>query len=955
MVSQSLLKTYNHTGNFSQNLFFMVLFNKLDFWTMKAAQPDYKTARLEALGKNRMLDTAPEEAFDNLTRLAAQICETPIALMMLIDGNQQCIKSKFGLKAIEASREIAFCTQAYLFQEVVIVEETLADERFVTNPFVISDPHIRFYASLPLITSGGEIVGTICVLDYLPRSLKASQLEALQTLSRQAIKQLELQQKLEELATLRWREYKEIEAKLQHREQELLDFFENGTIGLHCVDANGIIIWANQAELDLFGYTPEEYIGQNIAKFYCDKAVLDDILARLNANETLENYEARLLCKDGSIRYVLINSNVRWENGKFSYTRCYTRDITERKQAEQELRELSTALENAVEGISRLDTMGRYLAVNKAYASTVGYQPEEMIGMQWEPTVHPEDLEKLNAAYQQMLIDGKVEVEARGIRKDGAIFYKRIVMISAYDEQQQFTGHHCFMKDISARKHIEEKIREQAALLEITTDAISVRDLHQNILFWNKGAERLYGWKAEEVLGENALEILYKNTTLPQQEIQASLEKKGSWQGELNKLTKDGKKIIVESRWTLVKNNQGQPKSILVVSTDITHKKQLEAQFLRTQRMESIGTLAGGIAHDLNNVFAPILMAIQLLQLKLKDSQSQQWLDILESSAQRGADLVKQVVSFARGVEGERTLIQVRHLIKEIKQIAIETFPKSIAVDIDVPEDLWTVSGDATQLHQVLMNLCVNARDAMLDGGNLNISGKNILIDENYAQINIDAKVGPYIVITVSDTGTGISQEILERIFEPFFTTKEVGKGTGLGLSTVIGIIKSHAGFVNVYSELGQGTEFKVYLPALAETVTQSVKAQKLIEGEGELILVVDDEEPILKITSNSLETHGYRVLTANDGIEAIALYAEYGEEISTVIVDMMMPSMDGPTTINLLQKMNPAVKIIAVSGLVSSNKVNLATNSGIKALLNKPYSTNELLETIREVVKSGC
>ncbi len=918
---------------------------------MKAAQPDQETGRLEASGKYRMLDTAPEEAFDDLTRLAAQICETPIALMTLIDGNRQYVKSKVGLTAIEAEQAIAICTQVHLLTELVVVEETLVDERFATNSLVTNDPYIRFFTSVPLITSSGEILGTLWVIDYVPRSLKASQLEALKALSRQAIAQLELQQKLADLATQRWRDYKELEAKLQRREQELLDFFENGTIGLHCVDGNGIIIWANQAELDILGYTPEEYIGEHIAKFHCDKAVIEDILQRLSGNETLLNYEAKLLCKDGSIRYVLINSNVHWDNDKFIHTRCFSRDITKRKQAEKELEELSTALENAVEGISRLDTNGRYIAVNKAYASTNGYKPEEMIGIEWQATVHPEDLEKMNVAYQQMLTEGKVEVETRGIRKDGSMFYKRVVMISAYDMQKQFIGNHCFMKDISARKQIEEKIREQAALLEITTDAICVRDLEQKILFWNKGAERLYGWKAEEVLGKNALDILYSKTALPHPEIQTSLAEEGSWQGELHKVTKEGKPIIVESRWTLVRDIHLKPKSILVVNTDITQKKQLEAQFLRTQRMESIGTLAGGIAHDLNNVFAPILMAIQLLQLKLTDPQCEKWLAILETSAQRGADLVKQVVSFARGVEGERTLIQVRHLIKEIQQIAIETFPKSIAIDIDVSEDLWTVSGDATQLHQVLMNLCVNARDAMPQGGTFKISGKNIFIDEHYAQINIDAKVGHYIALTVSDTGTGISAEILNRIFDPFFTTKEVGKGTGLGLSTVIGIIRSHCGFVNVYSELGQGTEFKVYLPALAETVTQSVEDSELMIGEGELILVVDDEEPIRNITTNSLETHAYRVLTACDGIEAIALYAQHREEISTVIVDMMMPSMDGPTTIRMLQRINPDVKIIGVSGLVSSNKVNVATSAGIKAFLNKPYTAAELLKTIRKVL----
>jgi PAS domain S-box-containing protein len=301
----------------------------------------------------------------------------------------------------------------------------------------------------------------------------------------------------------------------------------------------------------------------------------------------------------------------------------------------------------------------------------------------------------------------------------------------------------------------------------------------------------VYGWKAQEAIGKNADELLYKQETLSQlQNNYKSLIEFGSWQGELHQVTKQGKEIIVASRWTLMRDEEGQPKSILTVNTDITEKKQLETQFLRAQRMESLGTLASGIAHDLNNALTPMLMTVQLLATKLPDERSQQWLSILETNIKRAADLVKQVLWFSRGLEGKRTTLEVGRLISEIKQIVKQTFSRAIEIRTDIPkQNLWTVFGDATQLHQVLMNLCVNARDAMPDGGILEISARNLWIDEYYVRMNIDAKVGPYVVITVSDTGTGIKREILDRIFEPFFTTKEVGKGTGLGLSTVIGII----------------------------------------------------------------------------------------------------------------------------------------------------------------------
>jgi two-component system cell cycle sensor histidine kinase/response regulator CckA len=533
--------------------------------------------------------------------------------------------------------------------------------------------------------------------------------------------------------------------------------------------------------------------------------------------------------------------------------------------------------------------------------------------------------------------DHEIDVEAM---KAGAADYLEKSQITAYALERS-------IRYALERKRTEQKIREQAALLDVATDAISVQALDSTILFWNKGAERLYGWTASTAIGKKASELLYLDVPTQLAIAQKIVLAQGEWRGQLSQVTKTGAEIIVESRWTLVRDEQGQPKSILVVNTDITEKKQLEAQFLRAQRMESLGTLASGIAHDLNNILAPILMTAQLLETQLYDERSQRLLPILVTNAKRGAALVKQVLSFAKGLEGKRSVLQLRHILSEIKQITKETFPKSIEICIDVPQSLWTVSGDATQLHQVLMNLCVNARDAMLEGGTLTISAENLEVDQSYVRKHLDAKVGSYVVITVADTGCGIPPEIMDRIFEPFFTTKGIGKGTGLGLSTVIGIVKSHGGFINVESEIGKGTRFQIYLPAVAAVETLEVEDVELPQGHGELILVVDDEAPIRETTKTSLETYNYRAVTASNGIEAVALYAEYRDEVSVVITDMLMPAMDGPTTIRTLQKMNPMVKVIAVSGLASKDKMNTVAAAGVKSFLSKPFTTQELLQTI--------
>ena len=408
----------------------------------------------------------------------------------------------------------------------------------------------------------------------------------------------------------------------------------------------------------------------------------------------------------------------------------FVTDISDRKSAEIGLREMSAVLSNAVEGISQLDSQGRYLMVNQAYASAVGYQPEEMLGMEWQRTVHPEDIEMVTTAYQQMLNTGKVDVEARGVRQDGSIFYKQLNMIAVYNEQGQSTGHYCFMKDISERqaalrerKSAEQKIREQAALLDIASDAIFVRDLENQILFWNSGAERLYGWTAAEAVGNRANELICQ---LIDSQIQTAIKivfEVGSWQGELQKLTKSGQEAIVSSRMTLVRDEAGQAKSILTVDTDITEKKQIEAQFYRAQRLESLGTLASGIAHDINNILTPIIGFAQLLPLQLPnlDARNRQMLEIITDNAKRGAELVKQILLFAQGEPEQRVVLQLKNLLKEIEHIVKETFPNSIEIiSSQGTSELWTISADPTQIYQVLINLCVNARDAMPDGGYFN-------------------------------------------------------------------------------------------------------------------------------------------------------------------------------------------------------------------------------------------
>ena len=1050
--------------------------------------------RLEALYEYQILDMEPQEAFDDITRLAAYICGTPIAFINFVISNRQWIKSQIGLEKTEILSNIGLSCLCIEQHKTVIIPDTLADERSRENLLVTASPYIRFYASVPLITPEGQAIGTLCVMDRVSRQINSEQVQALEALSRQVISQVEMRRNVVELTrtTTERQRAKKVMQKAFAENLLLAEAIASVSDGVLLTDPNqpdNPLIYANPAFFRITGYQPEEVIGRNCRFLQGSdtdpKTVVElyhAIAEQREFHTTILNYR-----KDGQPFWNELKISPVFSNtGSLIYFVGIQTDITEQKKAEEALRKSEAQFRRLAEsnliGIIFADLNGNITEANDAFLQMVGYKRDDLYsgnlcwhaitppeyrfldeqaiaqlrqsgvcppfekeyvrqdgsrvsvllgitlvedspnhcmgfvldlshlkqieGQQreseqrfqllartsndaiwdrnlvtkelwwnegveklfhysatevesnlnwWYEHIHPEDRERVVLSIDAVINSGVQfwSDEYRFSRADGTYAYIFDRGYVLYDDQGAPVRMLGAMMDISDRKQAEQKIREQAALLDITTDAILVQDLNNRILLWNQGAKRLYGWHVEEVLGQKVDELLYKEASLQLKNVISTVVETGEWQGELHQIGKSNQPIIVSSRWTLMRDEAEQPKSILVVNTDITEKKQLEAQFLRAQRLESIGTLASGIAHDLNNILTPILAGVQLLQIKFSnaDEQTQRLLKILEPNAKRGAALVKQVLSFARGVEGQRTILQTKHLLNEIRQIMKETFPKSIEAEVDIAQDLWLISGDATQLHQIFMNLCVNARDAMPDGGTLSITAENIRIDENYVQMHLDAKVGAYIVITISDTGTGIPPEILERIFEPFFTTKDLNKGTGLGLSTVIGIIKSHGGFVNVSSKVGEGTQFKVYLPAAETPETQIVEDEAPLSGKGELILVVDDEAPIREVTKTSLETYNYRVITASDGIDAIVLYAQHKDEIGLVLLDMMMPLMDGITTTRTLQKMNPNVKIIAVSGLVTNDKLAAAT--GVNQFLPKPYTAQELLKTINGVLHS--
>jgi two-component system cell cycle sensor histidine kinase/response regulator CckA len=665
-------------------------------------RPQDEARRLSALREYRLLDTSPDQTLDDLTALAAYICEAPISLISLVDEERQWFKSNLGMSVCETPRDASFCGHAILASEPLIVPDAAADERFVDNPLVTGEPFIRFYAGTPLVTPEGQAIGTLCIIDRVPRILSALQLEALRVLSRQVMAQLELRRHMREL---------------------------------------------------------------------------------LATQRALEASEAR-------------------NRALFDY---------------------------APDGIVVTDAQAYYLDGNPSVCRMLGLSRDELIGLHASDIVTPTEVEYIEPTLSAIRARSDFRREWQFRRKDGSVF-------------------------------------------------------------------------AAEVMA----------TTMP-----------------------DG--------------------NLLGMIRDITERRALEQQFFRAQRMESLGTLAGGIAHDLNNVLAPILLSLEMLREVVVDEDGREFLGLLQGSAQRGAELVKQVLSFARGVEGERIAVDLAHLVRDLLSVMRETFPKSISVRFKPPHDLWTVTGDPTQLHQVILNLCVNARDAMPNGGRITLSLENVVLDESYATMHLEARPGSYVVTRVADTGPGIPAEIRDRIFDPFFTTKEVGKGTGLGLSTTLAIVKRHGGFFHLETEIGQGTTFEVFLPAdrkAAVSELSGVEDSHLPRGNGETVLVVDDEPAIRRIVQGTLERYGYRVLLAENGAEGLSQYAAHRTEVAVVFTDMAMPVLDGATLILALRKMNPQVRIVACSGVASIDGVARAREAGVSDFVPKPYTAETLLQTLRKLLR---
>lgn len=905
--------------------------------------------RAAALRAYKILETEPEPAYTDIAGLAARICGTPMAMVTFVDGDRVWIKARVGG---DFPREVAvgesFCRHAIRSEGVMVVEDATRDGRFAGMAPVTGEPHLRFYAGAPLVAPGGIPIGMLCILDTPPRQLSISQREALTILSGQVLTLMEL----------------------KRSQRRLRDLIGNIRDGLLTLDGEGRILFLNESAAAMLGVDGPSSPGRIFEELVGPAG--DGRLMALFREAALSNSPGDTeLAYEPTRRHLQIHAEPTAEGLTVTL-----RDVTQQRISEEQLRVLGTCISrlNDIVLITEADPIDepgpRIVYVNHAFRRLTGYEKHEVIGKSPRFLQGPEtQREVLKRIREAMEARRPCREELINYTKSGEAFWLEIEIVPVIDSHGKLTHFAAVERDITGRKNAEarlqeiererrladDRVREQARLLDRAKDAILVRDLEHRIIFWNKGAERLYGWSASEAEGRSIVELLYESGSTFETATREVLVS-GAWSGEIEQVNREGKRILVEGSWTLMLDEAGNPKSILAINTDITERRALERQLLRNQRMDSLGTLAGGIAHDLNNVLTPIMMAVDLLK---SDETNPERLDLLESvdsSARRGAEMVRQVLAFGRGVEGQRVDLDPGQLVHEIVKIAGDVFPRNLSVTAKVMEPLRKIRGDSTQLHQVLLNLAVNARDAMPDGGRLFFTVENEDLDEHYLAMYRDATPGPHVVVQVEDTGTGMSQEVVDRIFEPFFTTKEQGKGTGLGLSTSLAIVKSHGGFMRITSEPGQGTCFRLSFPAAAQgrAVDAVAAPEALRRGAGQTILVVDDETVIRDIARQTLEAYGYHVIVAGDGAEAVSLYAGNREVIDLVLTDMMMPVMAGPALIRVLRRLNPDVRIITASGLEAGFHSDNDPEIDGYAFLPKPYTAESLLREVAQALSGA-
>jgi len=916
---------------------------------MATPLPSNEKARLKALRRYDILDTAPEPAYDDLTWLAAHICGTPCAYISLLDETRQWFKSKTGILDDQSPRETAICSYAILQTEVLVIEDTWKNPQFASNPLVTGGPKIRFYAGTPLITHDGYALGVLCVTDRLPRSLDEEKIQALKLLGRQVVRLIETRQ-----AT----------TQLQTNHQELQVLFDLMPAMICLKDTENRILRVNQRLADAFGLSATDLEGKHTAEVYpegADKFYANDLeviqsgLPKLGLVETLHTRGGEISVQTD--RVPVIN-----QKGKVTHVVVKIEDISERRKSEESLRLLSSALEQSQESImitdGNLNLPGPQIVyTNPAFTRMTGYTAADLIGKtprilqgpQTERTV----LDRLRLNLEQ---GTDFEGEAIQYRKDGSQYFQEWRIGPIHDRDGKTTHFVAAQHDITERKKIEARLRR---LVDSNAQGVILWNRQGQVTEANDAYLHLIGYTRADL---EAGRINWVTLTPPEfaHLDQLALEQMAatgtSALYEKEYIHKNGSRVPILLGAATFEDNPNEGVCFFV---DLTQRKQIETQLVKSQKMETVGKLAGGIAHEFNSILTAIIGQSELL---LRDLPSGSHLSgraaEISQAANRAATLTSQLLAYSRKQMLRPEILDLNQLLSSMSDMLSHIVGHGIDIRMVTTEELPSIRVDAGQMEQVIMNIVMNAQDAMPDGGKLTLETARVAVDPEPGIQYPEMNPGEYVLLAISDTGSGMSKETAARIFEPFFTTKETGEGTGLGLSTCYGIVKQSGGHLNVYSELGLGTTFKIHFPAVdAPSPTRpSVPIEPLGLPHGvETILLVEDDPALREMAATLLKRLGYTVLSASNGVEALGMLTQCRlGQIDLLFTDLVMPQMNGKELADRMFSLSPHTRFLFTSAYTDRSILHQGVlNEGV-AILQKPFSPSALARKVREVLDSS-
>lgn len=979
---------------------------------------EFVTKRKLPIHHYEILDTPPEVEFDELAALAAHICETPIALITLLDEKRQWFKSRIGLTFPETARDISFCHHAIKQPTLFIVPDSARDERFSENPLVASEPHIRFYAGAPLITPQGDALGTLCVIDKVPRELRLEQQQALRVLGRHVMTQLELRKCSSELALLRSdherlktsaQALRRSEKKAHEQYEELGQVYQSSPLGLCLIDRDYRIVRVNEQFTAISGRTPAEHFGRTLKEIFPELVpwIEPSYQSVFESGESVLGLEfcypvpvdsKRERCWHASFR------PVKSTDGRVLAVALNLEEITKRKQAENLIRR-RTEQQAAIARLSQraLGGIGLQALMDEAVqliAQTLGVEYAKVLelssdarefflraGVGWKNGVVGKtsvDAGSDSQAGFTLLSDTPVKVENLGTEKrfraprllsDHGVISGMSVVIQGQGVPYGVLGAHSSVRHVFSdddvrflqtianglssaigRKRTEEEIQvakeRYLSLFEQAPDGILILDPDTTLAVeFNETAHRQLGYSREEFSRMRIADYEVDHTP---REIEQSVKRalrEGQSSFEVRHRSKSGeiRNVLVNSKAVDFKGRR----AFQTIWHDITDRRRLEEQFRQAQKMEAIGLLAGGIAHDFNNLLTIIQVNASLLGAEAMDPRAVVALaKPIARATERASGLTRQLLVFSRKERLRPHNLDLNEIVSNTVRMLQRILGEDIALRTDYAPELPPIHADPGMLEQTLMNLAVNARDAMPTGGRLRITTFAYESEKKTAKQNPDAHPGKYVCLNVSDTGSGIPPENLPRIFDPFFTTKEIGKGTGLGLATVYGIVEEHGGWIEVESEVGNGTTFRTFFP-IAESRrsepdgTPPAIAQFPRGNEG--VLIVEDSRDLCSLLSDLLRGCGYRVFSASSGVAALEVWKNEKEKIQLLLTDIIMPcGMTGFDLAQRLKRENPQLKVIYTSGYTLDTESNEPELIEGVNFLRKPYHPSKLAGLVR-------